>query len=70
MMNGYQRRNEEEWDRTRNLMAFQLNYGGMGAKKPYMPSDIMRLSRDTAHIKKPIKTLLQAMKILKHFENG
>jgi hypothetical protein len=70
MMNGYQRRNEEEWDRTRNLMAYQLNFGGMGTKKPYLPSDIIRLRRDEINVKRPIKSMLQAMKILKHFENG
>jgi hypothetical protein len=68
LLNGYYRRNEEEWDRTRNIMAFQLNYGGLGLKNPKRPQDIIKLKRDEAKVKKPIRTLAQAMEMLNEFK--
>lgn len=65
---GYQRRQEREWDRTRHIMAFVLNYSGMGAKEFHHPKDIYPLSLDRENEKRKITTLKQVWALLKEFE--
>lgn len=68
MLIGYQRRQEREWDRTRHIMAFILNYGGWGAKEFQHPKDIYPLNIDRENDKRRITTLKQALALLKEFE--
>lgn len=49
-------------------MAFQLNYGGLGLKNPKRPQDVIKLKRDELTVKKPIRTLSQAMEMLNEFK--
>lgn len=67
MMTGYQRREEREWNRTRHLMTYTLNYGGMGVKKIYQPKEIWPLSLDTEDEKRMITTMAMAMELYKEF---
>lgn len=68
MLTGYQRRQEREWDRTRHIMAFILNYAGWGAKEFHHPKDIYPLGLDKENEKRKITTLKQALALLKEFE--
>jgi hypothetical protein len=68
MLLGYQRRQEKEWDRTRHIMAFILNYAGFGAKEFHHPKDIFPLHMDNEDKKKRINSIKQAYALLKEFE--
>lgn len=68
MMTGYQRREEREWDRTRHIMAFILNFSGWGAKEFQHPKDIYPLGIDRENEKRRITTLKQAWALLNEFE--
>lgn len=67
MYTGYFRRQEKEWNRTRHVMAFILNYGGMGAKQFQKPQDIWPLEMDKQITKRRIRTMAQAMSLLKEY---
>lgn len=69
MLTGYRRRQEEEWNHTRHIMAYVLNYGGMGTQQLYKPQDIWPLDLDTENEVKPIRTMQQALQLLKEY-NG
>ena len=65
---GYRRRQEREWDRTRHLMAYVFNFGGMGATEVKQPKDIYPLDIDGDIGIRPITTRNQAMVLLSEFE--
>lgn len=67
MLHGYARRKEHEWNHTRHIMAYVLNYGGLGAKETYKPQDIWPLELDKEDEKRMITTMAQAMILLKDF---
>jgi len=68
MLTGYKRRQERDWDRTRHIMAFILNYAGWGAKEFHHPKDIYPLDLDREEIKHRITSRKQAWALLKEFE--
>lgn len=68
MLTGYYRRQDHEWNRTRHIMSFILNYGGMGASDHYKPQDIWPLQMDKEDEKKMITTIHQAIELLKEFK--
>lgn len=68
MMTGYQRRQERDWDRTRHIMSYILNFSGWGAKEFQYPKDILPLNIDKENERRKITTLKQALALLKEFE--
>lgn len=69
MFTGHLRREENEWDKTRNIMSFILNYGGNGGKKLYQPDQVLPLHKDKK--KKTVKKITsdkEAYELLKEFE--
>lgn len=69
MITGYLRRQEKEWNHTRHLMSYILNYAGMVAPENFVrPQDIWPLSLDKEDVKKIITTMHQAMQLLKEFK--
>jgi hypothetical protein len=68
MYTGYKRREEREWDRTRHIMAFILNFSGWGAREFKHPKDLWPLDIDRENEKRRITTLKQAWILLKEFE--
>jgi hypothetical protein len=67
VLEGYISREENEWDRTRNIMAFIATFSGMGAKKAVDPTEIMPLYKDLLEKIKPIRTYKEAMDLLESF---
>jgi len=65
VLEGYVAREEEHWDRTRNIMAFIATFGGMGSKEVVDPGKIMRLGKDRIAVIKPIRTYTGAMELLR-----
>ena len=68
MLAGYQRRQEKEWNRTRHIMSYTLNYGGMGVSEFHRPEEILPLPMDTEDEKKMITTMRMAMELFREFE--
>lgn len=69
MHRGYVKRKEIEWNHTRHLMAFILNYAGTGTPKtPYQPKELVPLDLDKEQQKKFITTLRGAMDLLNEFK--
>lgn len=68
MLTGHYRRQEQQWNHTRHIMSYVLNYGGMGASEHYKPQDIWPLQMDKEDEKKMITTIHQAMQLLKEFK--
>lgn len=68
MLTGYVNAQNREWDRTRHVMSYIASFGGMGSKEFLKPQDIWPLPQDTEGIKKMIKTVEQAKKLLNEFE--
>lgn len=64
VLEGWISREENEWDRTRNLMAFIATFAGMGAKKAISAAEIMPLYKDKAQSIRPIKTHKEALDLL------
>lgn len=64
--NAYRLREEDEWNRTRNLMAVIMNFAGMGVDKDgaVTPSDIIQLSMDDEDIVTPIATKEEALRLI------
>lgn len=67
MYTGYFRREEREWNRTRLLMTYILNYAGMGATQFKQPQEVWPLDMDKKFIRPKIKTIAQAMRLLKEY---
>ena len=67
VLEGYMAREEEEWDRTRTILAYLKTYGGMGASQATQPTEIMTLQKDLADRIKPIKTYDEAIELLHTF---
>lgn len=67
VLEGYVAREENEWDRTRNLMAFIATFAGMGSKEVVDPTKIMKLHKDRVIVVKPIRTYAQAIDLLNSF---
>lgn len=67
MLTGMFRRDEKQWNHTRHLMAYVLNYGGMGTRKFYTPQQVLGLGMDKEETIKPITTTLQAMELFNRF---
>jgi len=67
MLTGYMRAEEREWNRTRHLMSFILNYGGVGSKDYHTPQSIMPLDMDAENTKRLITTMKQAIQLFKEF---
>jgi hypothetical protein len=70
VLEGYIAREENEWDRTRNIMAFLATFGGMGAKKVVQPSEVISLHKDMLDKIKPIRSYKEAMELLKTFQES
>lgn len=72
MATGWYESQEEEWDRTRHLMAFILNYSGMGMSgKTYSPQEVLSLSKDNSNVITYINSDIKAYKLLERFKiNG
>jgi hypothetical protein len=68
LLTGYYRRQEQEWNRTRHLMAFIMNYGGMGSTEYIRPEDLYPLQMDRENEKRMITTAAQAAELLREFE--
>ena len=68
MYTGYKRRQDREWDRTRHVMAFIMNFSGWGAKDFQDPKTIWPLDFDNENEARKITTLKQALALLKEFE--
>lgn len=68
MLTGYQRRQDIENNRTRQVMTFILNYGGMGAKEYFPAEKIWPLSIDKEDEKRMVTSLKMAKELLKEFE--
>jgi len=68
MLTGYQRRQDLENNRTRQIMTFVLNYGGMGTSEYHSAESIWPLAIDRENEKKMITTLRMAKELLKEFE--
>lgn len=70
MYTGYKRRREDDWDIARRTWAYILNFGGMGVKgdKVIQHTELLTLDRDRGQQKRVIRTLNDALKILKEFE--
>lgn len=68
MLTGYQRRQDVENNRTRQIMTFILNYGGLGVKDYYPAEKIWPLSMDKEGEKRMIINLRMAQELLKEFE--
>ncbi|MCY4781713.1 hypothetical protein ORI89_18830 [Sphingobacterium sp. UT-1RO-CII-1] len=51
---------ENEWDRTRNVMTAIINYAGFGASEAIAVSDVIQLSKDLEDVIKPISSVDQA----------
>jgi hypothetical protein len=64
---GYQRRQEQEWNRTRHLYAAIRNFAGMGAKEAVQPQSLIPLYMDEEDKIQPIRNIKQAMQLLKEF---
>lgn len=69
MLTGYQRREEESWDRTRHLMWAVISYGGQGLKKPISVQDTIPLNKDSRNRKRYIVNEFQAIEFIKTFYN-
>lgn len=70
---GFSEREEEAWDRTRHVMSYIVNYGGMGGgKKYYSPQEILSLTKDQEQGVFHINNDIRAYKLLERFkvENG
>lgn len=68
MLTGHYKRQEQQWNHTRHIMTYVLNYGGMGLAEPFKPQDIWPLHMDKEDEKRMITTMQQAMDLLKQFE--
>ena len=68
MLTGYQRREDIENNRTRQIMTFILNYGGMGASEYFSAEKVWPLSIDKENEKRMITNLRMAKELLKEFE--
>jgi hypothetical protein len=68
MLTGYQRRQDIENNRTRQVMAFILNYSGMGAKEYHAAESLWPLAIDKENEKRMITSLKMAKELLKEFE--
>lgn len=64
VLEGWIAREENEWDRTRNLMAFIATFSGMGAKKAVSATELMPLHKDRALTIKPVRSHKDAMDLL------
>lgn len=64
LMNAYNLKQEEEWDRTRHMMAVVMNFGGMGMTDPVDPKDIINLRRDNEDKVMPITTIEEARELI------
>lgn len=60
----------EEWEKVRTVQTAILNWGGMGGKdKYYQPQEVMKIPLiDNADLVMPIRTMADALKLLKTFE--
>lgn len=67
MLKGYQARQNREWDRTRHIMSYIASFAGMGSTEIVQPTVIWPLPQDTYWEKKPIRTVKQALELLKEF---
>ena|GEM_PF-1571154 len=67
LLYGYHRRLEQEKNQTRHLMAFILNYSGMGATEHVSAQQIWPLSMDEESEKQFITTMKQAEQLFKEF---
>lgn len=68
MFTGYQRRQDVENNRTRQVMTFILNYGGMGANEYFPAEKVWPLAMDKEDEKKMITSLRMAKDLLQEFE--
>lgn len=63
----------EEWEKVRTVQTAILNWGGMGTKdgKYYPPQEVMKIPLiDNADIVLPIRSIEEALKLLKMFEKA
>lgn len=63
---GYVKRQENEWDRTRNQMSYIASFA-MGMTKFVRPQDVMKLNRDYVQQPSQIRNLHQAEILLNQF---
>jgi hypothetical protein len=70
VLEGYIAREENEWDRTRNLMAFIATFAGMGATKVMQPSEVMSLQKDLIDRIMPTRSYKEAMELLQSFKES
>lgn len=62
------KREEKEWNHTRHIMSYTLNFGGFGAKKFVPAHQIWPLELDKEGVKRFITTKFQALELLEGFE--
>lgn len=67
MVKGLGRRDEEEWDRVRNLMAVVINHAGLGSRTPVTGPGLIALEKDKVFVKKAITTTEEAYELLESF---
>ncbi len=71
MLTGNIKRQERDWNHTRHIMAYILNYAGMGGPETFIgPKDIWPLSIDKEDEKRMITNMLQAKELLKEFKEA
>lgn len=68
IVTGFQRREDREWRRTREIVGAVVNYAGWGAKDFIPASNLIPLYSDKEDTKQPIRTLKQAIQLLKEFQ--
>lgn len=56
---------EDEWDRTRNLMAAVMNFSGFAVEDSVHPADLVPLSIDRLNEPPQVKSADDALELLK-----
>lgn len=67
MLTGYYRRQEQDKNNLRHILAFIRTFGGMGGQDYLSPQQIWPLNMDDSETKRMITTVQQAMQLLKEF---
>jgi len=61
-------REEDEWDRTANIMASVMNFAGLGASDPISPQDIFELRKYQEEKIVPISSWDEARELISEME--
>lgn len=67
MLTGYYRRQEQDKNNLRHVLAFIRTFGGMGGQDYISPQQLMPLNMDKEDVKQMITTVQQAIQLLKEF---